>query len=131
MATAKPGRGSDQFPLRLPDGMRERIKEASDQNGRSMNAEIISTLEKAFPKRTEDFGAMFLRLFNELMEIADQGEEAKLKARIINANLSLARAGHGKIELYVIPGPPLGVGSRNVDTEKQLRRIEEAVRKNS
>lgn len=49
MSDLKPGRGSDQFPLRLPDGMRERIKDAADRNGRSMNAEIVATLELAYP----------------------------------------------------------------------------------
>jgi len=45
MSDRKPGRGSDQFPLRLPDGMRERIKVAAEANGRSMNAEIIARIE--------------------------------------------------------------------------------------
>lgn len=44
MADLKPGRGSDQFPLRLPDGMRERIREESEKSGRSMNAEIVQRL---------------------------------------------------------------------------------------
>jgi len=50
MARGKPGRGSDQFPLRLPDGMRDRIAEAADQHGRSMNAEIVAALEIHFPE---------------------------------------------------------------------------------
>lgn len=48
MADRKPGRGSDQFPLRLPDGMRDRIREAAEANGRSMNAEIVARLEESF-----------------------------------------------------------------------------------
>lgn len=42
---ARATRGSDQFQLRLPDGMREQIKQSADANGRSMNAEIIYRLE--------------------------------------------------------------------------------------
>jgi len=38
-------RGSDQVKLRLPDGMRDELKEAAKANGRSMNAEIIARLE--------------------------------------------------------------------------------------
>lgn len=49
MARGQPGRGSDQFPLRLPDGMRDRIKAAAEANNRSMNAEILATLEEAYP----------------------------------------------------------------------------------
>jgi hypothetical protein len=45
---AKVGRGSDQFALRLPDGLRDRIKAAAERAGRSMNAEIVRALEKEF-----------------------------------------------------------------------------------
>ncbi|WP_024898077.1 Arc family DNA-binding protein [Brucella rhizosphaerae] len=38
------GRGSDQFNLRFPEGMRERIAYEADKSGRSMNAEIIARL---------------------------------------------------------------------------------------
>ena len=36
--------------LRLPDGMRDRIKTVAASNNRSMNAEIIATLEAAYPQ---------------------------------------------------------------------------------
>lgn len=48
------GRESDKFMLRLPDGMRDRIKYAADLNKRSMNAEIIATLETAYPAQVFD-----------------------------------------------------------------------------
>ncbi|MDW9444812.1 Arc family DNA-binding protein [Sinorhizobium meliloti] len=41
------GRDSDKFMLRLPDGMRDRIKRHAEANKRSMNAEIISLLDVA------------------------------------------------------------------------------------
>lgn len=36
----------DRYMLRLPDGMRERIKQAASDNGRSMNAEIVHRLSQ-------------------------------------------------------------------------------------
>lgn len=39
---------NDKFMLRLPDGMRDRIKEAAEANNRSMNAEIVARLEGSF-----------------------------------------------------------------------------------
>lgn len=54
--------------LRLPDGMRDRIKAAADENGRSMNSEIIATLEDAYPEtdpRTE-----LLDLLHHVHELA-------------------------------------------------------------
>ncbi|WP_109614647.1 Arc family DNA-binding protein [Pseudaminobacter salicylatoxidans] len=47
---AKPGRGADQFPLRLPPGMRDQIKRAAEDSGRSMNSEILDVLREAFPE---------------------------------------------------------------------------------
>lgn len=46
---AQTDRESDRFMLRLPDGMRDRIKSTAAKNGRSMNAEIVSSLEKNYP----------------------------------------------------------------------------------
>ncbi len=45
---AKVGRGSEQAMIRLPEGMRGKLKEAADQSGRSMNAEIVERLERSF-----------------------------------------------------------------------------------
>ncbi|MBY3369351.1 Arc family DNA-binding protein [Rhizobium laguerreae] len=44
-----PVRDQDKFMLRLPEGMRDRIKISAERNGRSMNAEIIQALEQMFP----------------------------------------------------------------------------------
>ncbi|MEJ1173192.1 Arc family DNA-binding protein [Agrobacterium sp. CMT1] len=44
----KTGRESDKFPLRLPDGMRDRIRSEADRNNRSMNAEIVFQLSRAY-----------------------------------------------------------------------------------
>lgn len=40
-----PTNRSDQFNLRMPEGMRERIAKAARVNARSMNSEIVALLE--------------------------------------------------------------------------------------
>lgn len=35
----------DQYIVRFPDGMRDQIKQAAADNGRSMNAEIVQRLQ--------------------------------------------------------------------------------------
>ncbi len=40
-----PSDKQDQYIVRFPDGMRDRIKVAAKQSGRSMNAEIIYRLQ--------------------------------------------------------------------------------------
>ncbi len=43
----KVGRDGDHFPLRLPAGFRERLKEVAAENGRSMNSEVVVLLKRA------------------------------------------------------------------------------------
>lgn len=45
MVIIVPSRGAEQFNLRLPDGMREQLKEAAAANGRSLNSEIVHRLQ--------------------------------------------------------------------------------------
>ncbi len=55
----------DKFIIRLPDGMRDRIKAEADRNGRSMNAEIVATLENRYPEpliSKEDFAEEVLKM---------------------------------------------------------------------
>lgn len=42
-----PSRTADQFVVRLPDGMRDRIAQEAKSNNRSMNAEIVARLEES------------------------------------------------------------------------------------
>lgn len=42
----RPGRGSDQFALRLPAGLRERIKKRADAVPKSMNQWLVDAIEK-------------------------------------------------------------------------------------
>lgn len=47
MSARVPSRGSDQFNLRLPDGMRDALKVEAEIAGRSLNAEIVSRLARS------------------------------------------------------------------------------------
>ncbi len=43
-----PSQIADRFQIRMPDGLRDRIRDAAERNGRSMNTEIVSRLEESF-----------------------------------------------------------------------------------
>jgi hypothetical protein len=45
MSEKFPSQIADKFVIRLPDGLRDKIKEAAAANGRSMNSEIIARLD--------------------------------------------------------------------------------------
>lgn len=59
----------DKFMLRLPDGMRERLKRAAAANNRSMNAEILHRLEQSFAPLSNAYENpdKFLMALEELM----------------------------------------------------------------
>lgn len=64
-----PSTKQDQFNLRLPDGMRERIAREAEKSGRSMNTEIVSRLEFTLDSHVADE--------KELRSLVDQVEEYK------------------------------------------------------
>lgn len=55
-----PSRTAEQFVVRFPDGMRDRIAEAAKVAGRSMNAEIVARLQSTFKPEQQalDFGSL-------------------------------------------------------------------------
>jgi len=45
-----PSEAADRFQIRLPPGLRDRIKAYAEAHGRSMNTEIVRVLEREFPE---------------------------------------------------------------------------------
>jgi hypothetical protein len=78
-ANQSAGRGSDQFVIRFPEGMRDRIANLAAANGRSMNAELIDRLEKSMVdsddiKNLENTVAQLwdrIHLIKEILEMHD------------------------------------------------------------
>ncbi|MEH2503684.1 plasmid stability protein [Bradyrhizobium sp. AZCC 1578] len=44
VSKTRPGRGADQFIVRLPEGMRAHLADMAARHGKSMNAEIVTAL---------------------------------------------------------------------------------------
>ena len=53
-----PSAQQDQYMVRFPDGMRDRLKAEAEKNGRSMNAEIVARLESYGAETIRDRFAM-------------------------------------------------------------------------
>ena len=49
-----PSRKLDQFVIRMPEGMREKLAGAAARNKRSMNAEIVSNLQEWIDRTSGD-----------------------------------------------------------------------------
>jgi hypothetical protein len=94
MSDLRPGQGAESFNVRLPAGMRDRIKIAADANARSMNAEIIATLEERYPAKSVD-----VRAVDGLLHyIAAASSEQAFTMRILEVN-----------EKFIAMGSPLRV----------------------
>lgn len=52
-----PSEKADRFMLRLPEGLRECIKDRAGANERSMNSEIIYLIRKGIEKPNDQTGA--------------------------------------------------------------------------
>lgn len=52
--TNYPSATQDKYIIRMPDGLRDRIREKAEANRRSMNAEIVALLEEHYPPKTPE-----------------------------------------------------------------------------
>ena len=59
-----PSRKLDQYIVRFPEGMRDVLKYAAEENGRSMNAEIIQRLQDSL--EVEEAGGQQAYLMGEM-----------------------------------------------------------------
>lgn len=96
--TERKQQDQDKFIVRLPEGMRDRIKAAADRNNRSMNAEIVATLEEKYPRLAEgQIPDQLIELIVEMSSISarlqtglGKSEEATLRRRYKMLNEEMA-----------------------------------------
>jgi hypothetical protein len=62
-----PSEEQDRFIVRMPDGMRDRLKDAAAKNSRSMNAEIVARLAYTFDQSVHH-QPMTPEMFDELFD---------------------------------------------------------------
>lgn len=91
MADRQTGRNSDQFNLRLPEGMRDKIAIVAQESGRSMNAEIVQRLKSSLPNGdnqtcTVEFERTLWREIFQQSELAETTPE-RLIAGIVEDTL--------------------------------------------
>lgn len=66
---------ADQFNVRFPEGMRDKIAAIAKESGRSMNAEIIARLERSFADEPLRAGALDLNGLLSAGLILSTGED--------------------------------------------------------
>ena len=84
---ASTGRESEKFVIRLPDGMRDRIKASADANNRSMNAEIVSRLADSLDEK-QTAASLSINI-----DLADLGKpDLQEKLQMISDHLDAVKA---------------------------------------
>lgn len=120
-----PSELAERFQVRLPEGMRDRIKAAAADNNRSMNAEIVATLAEKYPAPLSETEQEFIDFLASLTN-EDVGAllEAIGRARAIGGDKGLE-----DIREYVVNQPwykppqakpkPTGFGDALAEGEKK------------
>lgn len=63
-----PSRTAEQFVVRFPDGMRDKIADAAKANSRSMNAEIVARLQSSLESNDSSLAPVLARLERSLSD---------------------------------------------------------------
>lgn len=93
-----PSRTADQFVVRFPDGMRDRIANEAKVNNRSMNAEIIARLQGSFDAQ-------------ESATKSHQDDQSPLSAEMIERIAQKAGEAAATRVLHVQGSSPLSLGT--------------------
>lgn len=94
-----PSELAERFQIRLPPGLRDRIKATAEANGRSMNTEIVSTLEEAYPDPLQFMEELkFLDEIDEIQRKLDRIRAAQLAEASRNFSKEFIDANATKIK---------------------------------
>lgn len=84
--------------------MRDRIKVAADLNGRSMNAEIVATLEERYPATSVDVRAVdgllhYIASATTAAQTLERIAEVNAKFEAVGSPLRIEQAADGRITI--------------------------------
>lgn len=93
-------RDKNKFMVRMPPGLRERIAESARLAGRSMNSEIVQTLEATYPDEpTMDEVALYARDVAKIyLEAPDNGTLRHLRD-LLRQIVEMAGAQHNEADI--------------------------------
>lgn len=76
------------FGLRMPPDLKARIKRSADDNGRSMNAEIVSALEVCYPAPISETKLFAKTLYNSLLLAGVEPPKGMTMDDVVNAAIA-------------------------------------------
>ena len=131
-----PSRVADQFQVRFPDGMRDRIAAAAKANGRSMNSEIVARLEasistpavsadgweevRSLTRRKDQLQARLIGLQGVALQINEEQRSARVGGLTPDDMAEIEdRARENRLEIYDV----------NVEMKRVLDQLDDAYSK--
>lgn len=111
-----PSRTAEQFVVRFPDGMRDRIAAEAKQNNRSMNAEIVARLQQSFDAPPPSASMSHSRTMASPHDLAVLYDITEAQMRLQQATMTLGDAKDEAFRISVV------LERR----ERELREAEEA-----
>lgn len=123
-----PSRTAEQFVVRFPDGMRNRIAEAAKANNRSMNAEIVARLQESFAGRSHPDSTGYARFDPSDLPPPDIYAQLALEAEMRALFFESQKTARGHEELWLISRwrESRFAGQCSAHLEDLLARIAEA-----
>ncbi|MBB1601071.1 hypothetical protein A9977_13570 [Variovorax sp. UMC13] len=73
--------------LRLPDGMRDRLKASAEENNRTLNAEVVARIEASYQAPRDRIAARAREIELGVSEVAARGEMLDLRAELLHSRL--------------------------------------------
>lgn len=84
MVQPRAGQGAVQIALRLPADLRDRVRAAAEAAGRSINSEIIATLEERYPAAPPFKPQEFIEMMRLYVLAGSDDEDMKRRAAEAN-----------------------------------------------
>lgn len=108
MVQPRAGQGAVQIALRLPADLRDRVRAAAEEAGRSVNSEIVRVLEEQFPADLSK--DPFIK---DLMNyVASAPDREAMEARLKEANGKLRKSRFGMMfTMGIMNAPTMPDGS--------------------
>lgn len=82
-----------QYMLRMPEGLRDRIKAKAEKHGRSMNAEIVQLLEREYPEPS-DVLHVHVENIRRTLEIYERTTDPMERMRLQHLVEMMVTSGH-------------------------------------
>lgn len=101
-----------QINIRVPDKLKEILHDLAESNGRSVNSEIVSRLEKSLESKEDSTGSKLNEAALTLKTVANELHESTLKTQLASQAFFAEKEKISKIKVNLLPAILIGRANR-------------------